>query len=119
MVTRHLTVPQMAYSTLLAHRVRAVLPAGLQVQERKMFGGLAFLVGGHLGCGILGDRLMVRIPPQDHAQTLAEPHVHPMDLTGRPMRGFIFIDAEGLTSEPNLTSWVERGVAFASSLPPK
>lgn len=84
-----------------------------------MFGGLAFLVGGHMGCGILGERLMVRIPPQDHEQTLSEPHVHPMDFTGRPMRGFIFVDPEGLSSELGRARWVERGVTFASSLPPK
>jgi TfoX/Sxy family transcriptional regulator of competence genes len=109
----------MAYSEELATRVRAAFPAETQVQERKMFGGLAFLLGGHMGCGILGDRLMVRVPPQEHEQTLSEPHVKVMDFTGKPMRGFIYVEPAGIESEAALAQWVRRGAAFASSLPPK
>lgn len=84
-----------------------------------MFGGLAFLVSGHMGCGILGDRLMIRVPPQEHEQVLSEPHVKVMDFTGRPMRGFIYVEPAGFEAEAALAQWVRRGAAFASSLPPK
>lgn len=84
-----------------------------------MFGGLAFLIGGHMGCGIIGDRLMVRVPASEYDGALAQPHVKPMDFTGKPMRGFVYLEPSGVADEPTFRRWVERGVAFASSLPPK
>lgn len=108
----------MPYSEELAARVRAVMPAA-DVQERKMFGGLAFMVRGHMSCGILDERLMVRVAPAAYDAALAEPHVKPMDFTGKPMRGFVYVEPAGIATEEDLAQWVGRGVAFAHSLPPK
>lgn len=109
----------MTFSEQLATRVRQVLPAETPVEEKKMFGGLAFLLGGHMGCGILGDRLMVRVTREEYEQTLSEPHVHVMDFTGRPMRGFIYVDADGIATDADLSRWVTRGMTVAASLPPR
>lgn len=109
----------MAYNEQLAARARAAFPADLTVEERKMFGGLAFMVNGHMSCGIVGDQFMVRIAPDQYDEALRRPHVQPMDFTGRPMRGFVYVTPEGVASEPALSQWIERGVAFASNLPPK
>lgn len=84
-----------------------------------MFGGLAFLVNGHMGCGILDERLMIRVPREEYDSALREPHAHIMDFTGRPMRGFVFVDAEGVDTDQDLSRWVSRGMDFAASLPPK
>jgi TfoX/Sxy family transcriptional regulator of competence genes len=107
----------MPYDEELADRIRDVLPARPAVNERKMFGGLAFLVGGHMGCGIVGDRLMVRVPPDSYEVALAQDHVQPMDFTGRPLRGFIYVQPDGLPDRPSLERWVREGVSYASSLP--
>ena len=109
----------MAYDADLAARIRAVIPGSTPVQERKMFGGLAFLVGGHMGCGIMGDRLLVRVPPEEYDATLDEPHAAPMEFGGRQMRGFVSVEPAGVAERSSLESWVRRGIAFASSLPPK
>ena len=109
----------MAYDEGLARRVSEAL-AGLDgVVERKMFGGLAFMLDGNMAAGILGDRLMVRVGADAYEEALSEPHCGPMDFTGRPMRGFVVVEAEGIASENGLRDWVARGVGFASSLPPK
>lgn len=84
-----------------------------------MFGGLAFLVNGHMGCGIVGDLLMVRVHPDTYDEALDEPHVLPMDFTGRPMRGFIYVEPAGVSDRTALELWVRRGLSFASFLPPK
>jgi hypothetical protein len=109
----------MAYDEQLAARVQALLPAHLEVQERKMFGGLAFLIGGHMSCGLVGERLMVRIAPESYDRALAQPHVLPMDFTGKVMRGFIFVEPAGIAADAELSDWLNIGVAFASSLPAK
>jgi hypothetical protein len=79
----------MAYDEDLAGRVRAVLTPGAVVTERQMFGGLAFLLGGHTFCGIVKDALMVRLGPEGADRALDQPHVRPMDFTGRPMKGMV------------------------------
>jgi len=84
-----------------------------------MFGGVAFLVGGHMGCGILGDRLMIRVSRDAYEDALARPHVKPMDFTGRRMRGFIYVDPAGIADEEALAEWVREGLGYAASLPPK
>lgn len=84
-----------------------------------MFGGLAFLVNGNMGCGILDERLMIRVPRDEYDGALREPHVHVMDFTGRPMRGFVFVDGDGIRAEADLGRWVARGMGYAASLPPK
>jgi TfoX/Sxy family transcriptional regulator of competence genes len=107
-----------AYDEGLAERTRAVLAAG-DVDERKMFGGLAFMVAGNMCCGIVGDDLMVRVGPEGYAAALAEPHAREMDFTGRAMRGMVYVDASGVADDDALESWVQRGLEYARSLPPK
>ncbi len=109
----------MAYDEGLAQRVRELLESGPPTVERRMFGGLAFLVGGHMAVGINAERLMVRCGPTQHAQLLQRPHASPMDFTGRPLKGFIYVEPTGLESEQDLAFWVSIGTAFAASLPPK
>ncbi len=109
----------MAYDEKLAARVRRSLEQVPGVEERKMFGGLAFLLHGHMFCGIVGSDLMVRVGPEDYETTLAEAHVRPMDFTGRPLRGMVYVGAAGLRSAPALRKWVQRGQRLAHALPPK
>ena len=108
----------MAYDEDLADRVRAVLPPGEAMTERQMFGGLAFMLGGHMFCGVVKDTLMVRLGPEAAEQALGQPHVRPMDFTGRPMKGMVFIDPAGLHDQA-LRHWVDAAVGFVRSLPPK
>ncbi|HEU4760001.1 MAG TPA: TfoX/Sxy family protein [Dehalococcoidia bacterium] len=109
----------MAYNQELADRVRSILSANPGLAEKKMFGGLSFLLRGNMCCGVLGDDLIVRLGPEDHAQALAQPHARPMDFTGRPMRGFVYVGREGWRSDDDLARWLQRGVDLAASLPPK
>lgn len=109
----------MAFDEALADRVREVLAARSELSERKMFGGIAFMLDGNMAVGIVGDDLMVRLDPADAEQALAEPHTRPMDFTGKPMKNMVYVDAEGTASDESLASWVEAGADFASSLPPK
>jgi len=106
-----------AYDERLAGRVRAVLEGRRDVSERRMFGGLAFLVRGNMCCGVVRSELMVRVGPDAYSDALSRPHTRPMDFTGRPLRGFVFVSSQGLGSARALRSWVERGVGFAGSLP--
>ena len=108
----------MPYDEKLVDRVRGVL-TGKAFEERKMFGGLTFMVQGNMCCGVEGDRLMVRVGPEKHDEALGQEHAQPMDFTGRPMKGMVFVGSEGLTSDKDLKSWVKRGVDFALSLPAK
>ncbi len=109
----------MAYDEGLACRVAEALTGVDGVVEKKMFGGMAFMVRGNMAAGILGDRLMVRVGKEAYEEVLAEPHCGPMDFTGRPMRGFVVVEAEGIASDVDLSDWVDRGVGFALSLPSK
>lgn len=84
-----------------------------------MFGGIAFMVAGNMACGVIGEDLMVRLGPEDAERALAEPHVRPMDFTGRPMKTTVYVDAEGTASEADLGGWVDAGADYAASLPPK
>lgn len=109
----------MAFDESLADRVRDVLAPRAEVTERRMFGGIAFMVGGNMAVGVLGDDLMVRLDPADAERALAEPHVRPMDFTGRPLKGMLFVDSAGTAADSDLASWVEAGADHAASLPPK
>jgi TfoX/Sxy family transcriptional regulator of competence genes len=109
----------MAYDEELAERVRAALGPVLGVTEIRMFGGLCYTIGGNMAVGVTGQDLMVRLDPASAEAALAEPGARPMDFTGRPMRGFVFVGPEGMRTDPSLRSWVDRGVAYASSLPAK
>ncbi len=108
----------MAYDEDLASRVRAALPPGAAVSERQMFGGLAFLLGGHMFCGIVKDALMARLGPEEAGRALDQPHVRPMDFTGRPMKGMVFIDPGGLHGDA-LRQWVNAAAGYVRGLPPK
>jgi TfoX/Sxy family transcriptional regulator of competence genes len=109
----------MAYDEHLAARVRAVIPDSTLVHEREMFGGIAFLVGGHMACGVMGDRLLVRVASDAYDAALAQPHARPMELGGRRMRAFVSLERAGLADESALDRWVRQGISFVSSLPPK
>jgi TfoX/Sxy family transcriptional regulator of competence genes len=108
----------MAYSEQLANRVRAKLSSREDVNARPMFGGLRFMVGGHMCCGVHGDELIVRLHPDDEGAALAHPHARPMDFTARPMRGLVTLAPEGLKRQ-SLRRWVDRAVAYAETQPPK
>lgn len=102
----------MAYDEGLAQRIRQRL-SGPDVAERKMFGGLAFLVGGRMCCGVQDQDLMVRVPKDQHAQLLKEPHVRPMDFTGRSLAGFVYVSAAGMRSDATLQRWLAVGERVA------
>jgi TfoX/Sxy family transcriptional regulator of competence genes len=108
----------MAYDDALAERVREELQADPAFSERKMFGGLCFMLHGHMCAGVVGDRLMLRLGEQASEAALHQPHVSPMDFTGRPMKGMVYIDQDGLQGTA-LRQWVGQAAAFARSLPPK
>lgn len=109
----------MAFDQELAQRVREVLAeAGHQPAERKMFGGLSFMLGGHMICGVVRDTLMVRLGADAAEEALDQPHVRPMDFTGRPMKGMVFVEPGGLQGTA-LRQWVEAAAEHARTLPPK
>jgi TfoX/Sxy family transcriptional regulator of competence genes len=95
-----------------------VLPATEPVTEQRMFGGLAFMLGGHMFCGIVKDALMVRLGADAADRALDRPHVRPMDFTGRPMKGMVFVDPAGLRG-PELRRWVNAAAEYARGLPPQ
>jgi len=110
----------MAFDEDLARRVREILDGQPDVAERKMFGGIAFLVGGNMCCGVLGEDLIVRLDPGDAAELMrSEPGLRPFDVTGRPMRGWLFVTPEATAEDRSLERWVDRAETFASGLPPK
>ncbi len=109
----------MAFNETLAGRVRALLARRRGITERKMFGGLAFMVDDHMACGILQDDLMLRLGDEDAAAALDEKHVRAMDFTGRPMKSMVYVGPGGTKTEAQLKAWVERAVRYARSLPPK
>jgi hypothetical protein len=109
----------MAYDEGLATRIREVIAQQPGLAEMKMFGGLAFLVYGNMACGVRGDDLVVRVAAEEADAALGEPGARPFDLTGRPMQGWLLVDADGHAEDEDLRRWVDRGLAYASSLPPK
>lgn len=111
----------MAFSDRLADRVRDALVAEVgpsDLSERKMFGGLCFMLGGNMCCGIVGDELMVRVGPDAYEEALARRYAREMDLTGKPLTGMVYVAPDGLRGSA-LKAWVRRGAAFAGSLPRK
>jgi TfoX/Sxy family transcriptional regulator of competence genes len=108
-----------AYDEALASRVRAKLDGTGGVEEKKMFGGIAFLVHGNMAVGVSGTDLMVRVDPAEADAMLAQPGVRVFDMTGRPMKGWLLVDADVLADDSPLAQWIDRGVAFARSLPGK
>jgi TfoX/Sxy family transcriptional regulator of competence genes len=109
----------MAYDEGLAERIRGVLADRKDVSEKKMFGGIAFMVRGHMAVGIVKDDLMVRVGLEAHDELVRQPHARPMDFTGRPMKGFLYVDAAGLEGDVDLERWLGHGLQHALSLPAK
>jgi TfoX/Sxy family transcriptional regulator of competence genes len=109
----------MAYNEDLAVRTRRALDRTRGVVERRMFGGVAFLVNGNMSVGVQHDDLVVRIAPEAADEALKEPGVRPFDVTGRPMRGWLLVGAAGTAKPASLGKWVRRGVKYASGLPKK
>ena len=107
----------MAYDEGLAERIRGLIEDRGKVSERRMFGGLAFLARGHMTVGIVKDELMVRVGPEAYAQALSEPHARAMDITGRPMKGYVYIDPPAIAEDPALQAWVRWCVDYAAALP--
>lgn len=109
----------MAYDEGLAQRIRESLDERTDVAERKMFGGLAFLIGGNMCVGVVGDELMVRVGPEAYDEAVRRPHARKMDFTGRPMNGFVYVGTPAIGTDAGLRRWIERGLRFAASLPAK
>ncbi len=109
----------MAFDKGLAERIRDLLLPRQGITEKKMFGGLAFMLNGHMFVGILGDRLMARVGPDAYAAALQQTHVCEMDFTGKPLKGYVYVVAAGIKSDAALEQWVDRCAQFVASLPPK
>ena len=108
----------MAYDLKLAERIRSELN-GMPFVEKKMFGGVGLLLNGNLACGVHKDDLIVRVDPEKHTALLRKPHTKPFDLTGKPMKGWLLVEADGVKTDKHLSAWVKEGVEFALTLPPK
>jgi TfoX/Sxy family transcriptional regulator of competence genes len=106
-----------AYNEELAERVRSALADRTDVEEKRMFGGLTFMVAGQMCCGVLKNDLIVRIEPTDYDTLVAQPHVRPFDFTGRPMQGMVYVDNTGLADPNALRSWVRRGTDYVAAHP--
>jgi TfoX/Sxy family transcriptional regulator of competence genes len=107
----------MAYSESLAYRVRDVFAGQRGITEKKMFGGVAFMLHGNMCIGVWQTSLIVRLGPEQAATALKEPNVAEFDVTGRPMRGWVVVEAEGLETDEQLRRWIERAVEFVETLP--
>lgn len=110
----------MAYDEDLANRIRELVMSEQDVTEKRMFGGLAFLIDGNMSVSASGQGgLLLRVDPAETDTLLSEPHAHPFEMRGRVMQGWLRVDAEGLQTKPELERWVARGIAYARSLPSK
>lgn len=108
----------MAYNEKLAERIRAELH-GIPFVEKKMFGGVGFLVHGNMACGVHKNGMIIRVDPDKHAALLKKPHTRQFDITGRPMKGWLIVDPDGYKTAKQLNGWVKEGVEFALTLPAK
>lgn len=109
----------MPYDEGLAERIREVLDDTESVVEKKMFGGLCFMIQGNMSIGIVRDELMVRVGPDGYRDALEQLHAREMDFTGRSMKGFVYVSVEGFDDDGDLAAWIDRGRSFALSLPAK
>lgn len=108
----------MAYNLKLAERIRAEL-GRIPIVEKKMFGGIGFLIDGNMACGVYKEDMLVRVDPQKHSQLLKKPHAKPFDITGKPLKGWLMVEPDGCKTKKQLSAWVKEGVEFALTLPPK
>lgn len=109
----------MAYDEGIAERIRDALADTPNVTEKKMFGGIAFLVNGHMCYGVTNETLMVRVGADNYESALARPHARTMDFTGKPLRGFVYVATAGFDTDHGLASWIRLGLDFVTTLPPK
>ena len=109
----------MAFDEAVARRVREALADTQDIVEKKMFGGIAFMVRGNMCCGVIGDRLVVRVGPSGYEAALSRPHAKPMDFTGKSMKGMVYVKPAGFASDGGLKAWISRAMKFALSLPAK
>lgn len=109
----------MAFDEGLGERIRILLGEGPDVSERRMFGGIAFMVAGNMACGVIGDDVVVRVGRDAYDVMVHLPFAGPMEMGDRIMGGFVVVDGEGVAEDDQLEEWVERGAGYATSLPPK
>lgn len=109
----------MAYDEKLANRVRKALARRRGIAEIKMMGGLCFTLYGNMCCGVVNNDLVVRVGPERYEEALVRPHARLMDFTGRPLKGFVFVNPSGSRTDKALATWVKEAIDFAHSLPPK
>jgi TfoX/Sxy family transcriptional regulator of competence genes len=109
----------MPYSQSLADRIRWALRENRKVEEKKMFGGVGFLLNGNMLVGVWESSLIVRLGPETGAEVLKQPHVKEFDVTGRPMKGWIMVEPEGLDSDEQLGDWIDRAIEYVETLPAK
>jgi TfoX N-terminal domain len=109
----------MAYDEGVAQRVREGLADQEEFVEKRMFGGLCFMVGGHMCCGVTDGDLMARVGPDQYEAALTDPHARKMDFTGKPLKGFVYVEQEGFEADADLEAWITRCRTFVNSLPPK
>lgn len=109
----------MGYDEMLAARVRSLIGERSDITEKKMFGGLCVLSRGNMFAGIQGETLMARVGPDRHEEAVSRPHARIMDFSGRPMRGFVYVDPEGIRTDADLRVWIDLSLAFVDTLPAK
>jgi TfoX/Sxy family transcriptional regulator of competence genes len=109
----------MAFDENLAERIRKALGGRRDVSEKKMFGGIAFMVRGNMCCGAVGNDLMVRVGSERYESALGRPHARPMDFTGKPLTGMVYVGPKGCTTDAAVARWVDEAAEFAMSLPEK
>mgnify|MGYP001076593929 CR=1 FL=1 len=109
----------MAYDEGVAERLRELFSNHDNVAEKKMFGGIAFMVNGNMCCGVVNDTLMARVGPDQYEAALKRPHTRKMDFTGKPLKGFVYVAPEGFESDSDMAGWVKRCRDFVATLPAK
>lgn len=109
----------MAFDEGLAQRLREIFAERDDMKERRMFGGLAFMLSGNMCCGVIGDELMARVGPDNYASALEHAQARPMDFTGKPLTGFVYVASDGIAADQDLERWVRRCTEFVDSLPAK
>lgn len=109
----------MAYNEELANRIRAIMKRRKGITERKMFGGVAFMVNGNMCCGVVDDEIVLRLGDEGAAAALERKHTREMDFTGKPLKSMVYVSAAGIKTDASLRKWVLEGLEFARSLPAK
>lgn len=109
----------MAYDQSIADEVRTAIGGHSGLTEREMFGGIAFMINGNMAVGVSGSELMVRVGKDAHDEVVSLPGARTFDMGARPMKGWLSVSEEGFSTEKDFAAWVERGVSYAESLPPK